>query len=267
MVLHGFRIQCRTLVYLLLRIETKPSMENSNEKINDPVFSDERALARWIARSRLSVGDHDHEGNPVLDLVNKPIHLHKFYNDYKKKFPNEIYPTEFDIIITGGISYPNKDKNKFFEYDGYTDLYVVELKYFRQKLNKKGKKVSKPSRYNEGIQQCIANLNFGFEEVHLWHFFDPNFPKEKIEIFKEQMTKDLGNLQIRIKGDKQIPLPISYSIYRIEDEGNKKNFDKTKLESLNGWIKNPLSSEKAQNMEFIHEYIMKIRKNKSYIMD
>ncbi len=222
-------------------------MKNSNKKIKDPVFSDERELARWIAQTPLSIEDKDHKGNYVIDLVNKPVHVGKFINDYKKRFPCEIYPTEFDLISTGGINYPIKDH--FFESPGDTLLTVVELKYFRRRINKEGEIESEPSRYNEGIEQSIANINFGFYIVQLWHFFDPNFPEDLINIFTEQMQKDLKNYN----------LPIIYNIYRIEYGDKEKKFYDGKLKPVYNNPINPKSYKKDEKMKCIEKFISEIR--------
>lgn len=230
--------------------------KNSNKKINDPVFSGERELARWIVQTPLSVNDQDHKGDYIIDLVNKPVHLCKFYNDYRKKFPKEIYPTEFDITRTKEIGYPssnsNKDINKFFKHPGYTRLSIIELKYFRRKLGKGGKIVSKPSRYNVGIEQCIGNLNFGID-IELWHFFDPNFSEDLMCIFKEQMQKDLSNYN----------LPIVYNTYRIKYGDKIRKFSLAELEQIWNNPRNPKSHEKHDNMKYIEEFIKKIIIDKS----
>jgi len=230
--------------------------KNSNIKINDPVFSGEREVARWIAQTPLSIHNQDHKGGYIIDLVNKPVHLGKFYDDYRKKFPKEIYPTEFDIIRTKEIGYPisysNKDINRFFGHLGYTRLSFIELKYFRRKLGKGGKIVSKPSRYNVGIEQCIGNLNFGFD-VELWHFFDPNFSEDLMKIFKEQMQKDLINYN----------LPIVYNTYRIKDGDKIRKFSLAELEPIWNNPRNPKSYEKDDRMEYIEEFIKKIMIDKS----
>lgn len=228
-------------------------MKNSNKKIKDPVFSGEKKLARWIAQTPLSIDDKDHKGNYVIDLVNKPVHLDKFMNDYKKRFPCEIYPTEFDLIFTGGINYPIKDPINLFESPGDTLLTVVELKYFRRRINKKGEIVSKPSRYNEGIEQSIANINFGFDRVELWHFFDPNFPEDLINIFEEQMQKDLLNYN----------LPIMYNIYRIEYGDKEKEFSLGKLKVVHNNPINPKSYKKDEKMKCIEKFISEIRIDKN----
>lgn len=204
------------------------------------LFDKETELVEWILRteSGLSIDNKDHKGNPLKNLANKRIYnSRRFIDEFKRNFPNDIHPTEFDLIYTREVWYEQGFQE--FTCQGFTGISVVEVKYFRKELDKnKNWRINR--RYNEGIEQCLSNINLGFDTVELWHFFDPN-------ISEEDMNRYSRNAQIDIN---RIQPSIIYMIYRLKDGEKNKNFDERNLKEVS-----VLDSDFNEKKQFIKNYI------------
>jgi hypothetical protein len=131
--------------------------------------------------------------------------------------------------------------------DSRTDEFIADME--NSKLNIYNGRIY-PLRYNVGIEQCIINLNFGFYNVELWHFFDPSISKEEIKKYSEQTSMDLLNFG----------LPIIYKVYQIHLGDKEKRFNGGLFEFKHN-PGNPNRYKSNKKISFLMEFISKKRKD------
>jgi len=106
------------------------------------------------------------------------------------------------------------DQEKLFSHYGQPDvdlffwdweatsarLFAGEVKYFREKPNKK----VYPNNFYAGLDEALALLTFGFDAVFLWHFFDEDVPENN-----RRLTTNLMQMLVGIGS------PLNYSAWTI----------------------------------------------------
>lgn len=125
-------------------------------------------------------------GYTVFVNINPASYKYKDY--WKQWFGEEIPPLQpqIDILLV----------------DKQFSVRAIEIKYF----DLKEKRID--GSYYEGIGETLALMNYGFESVALWHFFNEKIP-----------LKSMNNYAIHIANLRQsFNLPIDYTCLQVKEE-------------------------------------------------
>jgi hypothetical protein len=122
-----------------------------------------------------------------------PSRSHKVRKLWKSSFREPCPPLqpEMDIIMYE----PQDDTNSNNE-----KVRAIEIKYYRKKNGK-----VKQSFY-KGIEQSLALLQWGFDNVALWQLFDPSFSDEELWSYGARTWIYIHT---------RLNLPIEYTMFRV----------------------------------------------------